>query len=91
MLLRLLDLFLDEVVSLGLELCFDLLANLIALLFLLQCRLVMLLDHIEFLFQLFLGLGLFEHASFTLPDLLGNSLLLREPTNREMAALATRL
>jgi hypothetical protein len=91
MLLRLLDLFLDEVVSLGLELCFDLLANLIALLFLLQCRLVMLLDHIEFLFQLFLGLGLLEHASFTLPDLLGNSLLLREPTNREMAALATRL
>ena len=91
MLLRLLDLFLDEVVSLGLELCFDLLANLIALLFLLQCRLVMLLDHIEFLFQLFLGFGLFEHASFTLPDLLGNSLLLREPTNREMAALATRL
>ena len=91
MLLRLLDLFLDEVVSLGLELCFDLLANLIALLFLLQCRLVMLLDHIEFLFQLFLGFCLFEHASFTLPDLLGNSLLLREPTNREMAALATRL
>ena len=91
LLLRLLDLLLHEVRSLGLELRLDLLADLLSLLFPLKRRLVVLLDHAKFHLQLFLGLDLLEHASFTLLDLLGNSLLLRETPNREMAALATRL
>ena len=45
LLLRLLDLLLHEVRSLGLELRLDLLADLLPLLFLLQRSLVLLLDH----------------------------------------------
>ena len=85
------NLALDVIAGLSLESGFHFLADLITLLLLEQGRLVILLDHFQFLLQLFLGLDTSDHPGIVLFDLLGDLLFLRQASDLQVPAFTASL